>query len=768
MRLGTIAFLLGDLLVQRLAALPNSLLLLPLLALAVPVWRRPRLRLLLWLSAGAAWAVLHGWHTLGHGLAPALEGADVSLVGCVASLPEHQPNRTRFLLEVRQMWHDEMPVSSPGRVRLSWYGERPRLVAGQCWRLQARLKRPHGFMNPGGFDYEAWLFSQGIRATGYVRRGQEARRVADAGLLPLVDALRQRLAEHLRRLLERNAQAGLVAALTIGDRQDISRRQWEVLLRTGTNHLVAISGLHVGMVAALGFLLGRRLWSWLPGLCLHWPAPKAGAVVGLGAAAAYAALAGFSVPTQRALVMVAVFAGSVLLQRAARPSASLAVALLLVLVLDPMAVAAAGFWLSFAAVALILYGMHGRIGAEGDWWQWGRVQWLVALGLLPVILALFQRCSVVGPLANLIAVPWVGLVVAPTALAGALLLPLVPSLGDILLLAAAQGLGGLWSLLQWLSAQPYASISLPMPPGWAVASGLLGVAMLVAPRGLPGRWLGAVWMLPLLLARPPAPPWGEAWLTVLDVGQGLSAVLRTSEHTLVYDTGPSYGGRFDAGDAALLPFLRQQGVVRVDTVVVSHADSDHSGGLASLLAGLPVRRVLSSAPDALAWARPERCQAGQHWHWDGVELRMLHPPRRASCQGNQCSCVLAVRTRRGGRVLLPGDIGGEAERDLARTQPAALRAELLVAPHHGSATSSGSEFVAAVAPRVVAYAVGYRNRFGFPDPAVVARYAALSSEAYDTASSGAITFRIRGVDEVAPPQRWRLVQRRYWQFRREF
>ncbi len=762
--MAALALLSGVLFFQFLSSLPPPVLAWLFLPVLTMAWLFPQWRPLALMFAGFGWAWWVAAGMLAQQLPAELEGVDVGVEGVIVSLPDRDAARSRFQFEVERLITPGGAAAGPGRVLLSWYARPPpELRAGERWHFTVRLKRPHGMLNPGGFDYEAWLFRHRLRATGYVReKGDNRLLLADAGS-QAVNRLRQSLSHGLDTALAGREFGGIVAALALGERQHISQEQWRTLIATGTNHLVAISGLHVGLVAGLVFFIARRLWLLWPRLTLRWPAPKAAAVAAMAAALAYAALAGFSVPTQRALIMVAVVMAGLLLQRRVRPVHALAAALLLVLLWDPLAVMEAGFWLSFAAVAIIFYGMGGRLAPRGWWWRWGRVQLLVAIGLLPLMLILFQRVSLAAPLANIVAVPWVSFVVVPLSLMGTLLLEPWPALAAFVLLLADGALGMLWPLLDGLAQGPFAQWTQHVPPLWAMAPAALGVMLLLAPAGMPARWLGVVLLAPLFAVVPPRPAQGEAWLTLLDVGQGLSAVVRTARHSLVFDTGPAFSEDFDAGDAVLVPYLRAEGISRVDMLIVSHGDRDHIGGLDSLLAQTSVTALLSSVADKLEQrgVAASNCQAGQHWEWDGVRFEMLYPFPDMGSRGNDASCVLRVSTA-GAALLLPGDIEKRSEQALLARSPAALRADVLVAPHHGSNTSSTSAFLAAVRPRYALFPVGYRNRYGFPKPAVVARYAALDAARLASDRRGAITLRLGTAGLSAAPESYRETARRYW------
>ncbi len=725
----------------------------------------PRARPLAWFAAGLLYALIRAHLALPPAWLAQAEGRDVVVEGTVASLVERDSRAARFVFHARRLAWNGGARACGCRLRLAWYARRggavPPLAPGQRWRLTVRLKRPRGFANPGGFDYGAWLLQRRIDATGYVRTRPPPEALGRGG--GGLHALRGALLERLQAALDGRPAGGLVAALALGERSGIDPRQWEVLRRTGTGHLVAISGLHVGLVAGLAFFLARRLWTLVPGAARYLPAPRAGAMAGFAAAAAYAALAGFSVPTQRALVMVAVAMAMLSAQRRAPAADGLLLALVAVLVLDPLAVLGAGFWLSFGAVAVILWAAAGRHPGRG--WRARaaaalHLQGAVALGLVPLTLLWFGQAALVSPLANLFAIPAVGLVAVPLVLGGTACLGAgLEAAGGGLLGAAAWLLEQVMAVLASLAAWDAGQWQAPAPGPAALALGVAGVALLLAPRGLPGRWLGLVLLLPLLVPQPPRPEPGGFRLAVLDVGQGLAAVVETHRRVLVFDAGARFSARFDAGSAVVAPYLRARGWRAVDLLVISHGDGDHAGGVPGLARALPVGRVLAPEPWHGAGLTARPCAAGQAWTWDGVRFEMLGPEGRGG-RRNDRSCVLRVE----GAVhsaLLPGDIEAGSEYRLVARAGDGLASEVLVAPHHGSRTSSTPRFVAAVAPRLVVFPAGWRNRFRFPAREVTARYRAAGAILAQTGRDGAVL-----VD--APPAgplrlvRWRDAARRFW------
>ena len=747
-----LAFLAGHLWSWFIPNLPLALL----SAGVAMLFRRGR-TLAIWFAAGVLAQAFWGQAGLPQPLPAALEGQDILVQGRVASVPERRGPRLRFLFETDAVQDGGGWQPMALRLRLGWYGAPRSLRAGARWQLRVRLKRPHGFANPGGFYYEAWLVRQGIQATGYVRRSADNRRLARAPGWRLA-ALRQRLAEGIRRHLDGHPQLGVILALTLGIKSGIDDAQWRRFRSTGTGHLMAISGLHVGMVAGCCFFLGHWLWSRSVRLSSRLAAPRAGGLAAVAGAALYAGLAGFSIPTQRALIMVAAAALALLAARHTRPMDVLGIALIGVLVLEPPAVGSPGFWLSFGAVFLILWHLGGRAPPRGFRARAVaalRVALVVGIGLIPVTFAAFQQAAWLGPLVNIFAVPWVTLLVVPAALAGLLALPWLPGVAGALLGFAGDGFGLLDAALGWLAALPGADWRLPPPGPVALGTALVGVLWMTASRPVPGRRLVAPGLLlPLFLARPPAPLPGTAEVALLDVGQGLAAVVRTRHHTLVYDTGPRFRSGFETGSAVVLPYLIQAGVDAVDVLLVSHGDNDHIGGARGLAEGLPVYRVVTSVPEAFDWRYVRRCNATMAWDWDGVRFEILHPRGRRHWSENNASCVLRV-TAGEDSVLFTGDIEAPAERALVRSG-IQLAARVLVAPHHGSRTSSTGPFIDAVAPEYVLFPAGYRNRFRFPRPEVVARYRERGIRPLVTGETGAIEFRLGGEEERWVPRTFRV------------
>ncbi|MFZ3153159.1 DNA internalization-related competence protein ComEC/Rec2 [Pseudomonas sp.] len=738
MRTGILALVAGLLVLRFLPALPPLwlLVLLPIFGLMLLPFRSYPLALLLF---GFTWACVSAQWALDDRLARQLDARTLWLQGQVVGLPEVDEGVVRFELQRVTSRRDQLPA----RIRLAWY-DGPTVRAGESWRLAVRLKRPHGLVNPQAFDYEAWLLAQRIGATGSVKSGELVAPASGAG------AWRDRLRQQLLAT-PAHGREGALTALVLGDDSGLSPADWQVLQNTGTVHLMVISGQHIGLLATLlyGLVAGLarlgfwpRSWPWLPCAC----------VLAFVGALAYGLLAGFAVPVQRACVMV----GLVLLWRWRFRHLGVwlpvLLALLVVLLGEPLASLQPGFWLSFGAVMLLILIFSGRLGAWPWWSTLLRAQWAMAIGLLPLLLALGLPVSASGPLANLLAVPVVGLLVVPLALLGTLLLPL-PGVGAALLWVAGWVLGLLFSLLTQLALWLPAWLPSVLP-FWAWLLVALGALVLLLPAALPMRSLGALLLLPLLFSPQQRPEYARAEVWLLDVGQGLAVLVRTQGHDLLYDAGPRFG-EFDTGERVVLPSLRALDVRGLDLLLISHADNDHAGGAAAIKRGLPVRQVLSGEPDKLApLLQASACVSGQRWQWDGVEFSTWR--WADASDGNQASCVLRIEAN-GERLWLTGDIDSHAERALL-SSGLPMPAQWLLAPHHGSRSSSSVALLAQVRPTAVLISRGAHNAFGHPHAEVVGRYRALDARLYDTALHGALRIRL-GAFEQAQGLRSRA---RFW------
>lgn len=747
-------------------------------------WHRNAAAVAAGLVAGTGLALVRIDARLQDALAHELENVPVQLDYLVTGLPAKTARGQRFEAKVLRA-----PPGVPSRVQLAWYGAAPEAVPGQVWRGAAVFKQPHGSLNPHGFDYEAYLFEHGIRATGTMRgrpRLLDDRPAADFGVL--VQRARHASREALRGALGDRRYGPVLTALAIGDQAGVGRRDWETFSRTGITHLVSISGLHVTMLAALAAGLVLQAWKGCRWggvrLAERHPAQVVAAAAALAVAWLYCLLAGWGVPARRTFFMLATVALAAVLRLPLSGSRVLALAAALVCALDPWAPLAPGFWLSFGAVALLVLGGSGRWqrrDANDDRQAWrrrlaaamregARAQAVLTIGLLPALALLFQQVSLVSPLANALAIPVVSLLVTPLAL-GALALCLVPGLagaGAVLAAAAHALFEWLMWAMQRLGDAAFAAYAVAAPPWPLVALGLFGAVWALQPRGLPGRRLALVLLVPMLLYRPARPEPGAWRMALLDVGQGSAIVIETAHATLLYDTGPPYGEEADAGARVVWPYLRARGVRKLDDVVVSHADADHAGGLRSVMAALAVGRMHASydpEPAGLGRAAFSRCVAGQRWTQDGVEFSFLHPqsapgdvPAR---QRNAYSCVLRVRGAHH-TALLTGDIGAAEEALLAAKTD--LSADVVAVPHHGSRGSSSSALVAATGASHAVAQAGYLNRYRHPHPLAVRRWEAAGAVFHRTDAHGALVFVSDA--EGLHVERERERRRRYWHARR--
>lgn len=715
-------------------------------------------------ACGFVWSAWRAEWRLADALPMQWESRDLVVTGVISGLPRYLERSVRFELVV-----DAATAPVPRRILLSWYLPRrvdasllPDLRPGERWQLTVRLKRPHGLVNPHAFDYEAWLLERSIRATGYVREQADNRRLSAFVFAPmnLVHRARHAIRGRFADTLADAEHAGIPIALAIGDQRAISAAHWEVFRRTAVAHLVSISGLHVSLVALLAGGLVGTLWRRVPRFALAMPTQKAAILAGLLFATIYALLAGLGLPTRRALIMLAVAALAMLSGRETRPGRVIALALLGVLVHDPWAVLSAGFWLSFGAVGVIIFIMSGRLGRPSAWTTAVRIQLAITLATAPALLVLFNAFSLVAPFANAVAIPMVSFLIAPLSLL-AIVVP-VPAVLHI-----AHGLTE-WMMkwLEWLAASPHAMWQQAAQPPLLTLCALVAAAWMLLPRGQPARHVAMLAMLPLLWWSPPRPGVGQFRAVALDVGQGLAIHVQTATHDLLFDAGPSFGPSADAGSRVLLPYFVATGVSRLHKLVISHGDGDHVGGAATLLAGMPVSRLMTAPGEdhaalAAAAGHAVPCVAGRTWTWDGVRFEVLHPPGDTSLyrKANDHSCVVRISTA-AGSVLLAGDIESPAEQALVARWGSALASDVVLVPHHGSRTSSTEAFVAAVSARHAIHVVGNLNPFRHPHPEVWTRWAVAGARNWRTDAQGAITVDVGEAGVKVESQRSRAP--RYW------
>lgn len=768
-----------------------------------PILRRSCLasKFFIWVLAGSLSFGATGWRSVQYlqsAINPLIEGVDIEVVGVVTDMPQRLETGLRFRFDVDAAHLNDKPVILPTRLLLSWYrrsfndgnasgGDGTSLdlesaavqpKAGERWQFTVRLKAPHGNANPHGFDYELWMWEQGAGASGYVR---ENKKQTPPKLLGRVNwnpaysmerarqAIRDKVFQRFGEPNDRTA-SGVLAALITGDQNAIERADWDIFRATGVAHLMSISGLHITMFAWLAALLLGKLWrrsvGCTPRLCLALPAVHAGLIGGLVLASLYAWFSGWGVPAQRTIWMLTTMTLLRLSGIRWPWYVTWLLAAVVVLMLDPWAILQAGFWLSFVAVAVLFASDSGE--SKSKWWGMFREQWIITLALAPLTLLLFQQVSLVGLLANAVAIPVVTLIVTPLAMLGVAFSPLWD--------AAAFSIGWLGILLKWMAALPFAVYTAPAPPLALSMIAVLGGVLLVLPFTFKMRLIATgcaiCLMLPALLWQPSRPAIGQFELLAIDIGQGNAVLIKTANHSLLFDAGPRFSRESDAGHRTIVPLLRALGE-RLDVIMLSHRDSDHTGGAKAVLTMQPQAKVITSVirpAELVALGLPETsspCYSGQSWTWDGVRFDVLHPAKSdldadKSPKPNSISCVLKITNGDANdpkSALLTADIEAPQEQALLGSQADFLPSTVLLVPHHGSKTSSTVAFLDAVRPTIAVVQAGYRNRFQHPRPDVIARYNDRKIKTYISPSCGAAKWR-SDLHDVVTCQR--ELNRRYW------
>ncbi len=763
MRLGIFAFLLGILYCQTLPELPNIYW----LVLVLPIGIFPRYRLIFWFALGLGYAIWRADIILAQKIPAEIIGKNIKIIGTIINFPNQ--HRFQFSPEPSQEW------LNPGIIYLKYL--EPSLLPGQKWQFTVRLKSARATFNPDSFASETWLFQHRIMASGSVISAKLLQQPA----LININNLRYSLAQTIKEELDEYQSVGIIIALALGDKSLIPSKQKEILQHTGIVHLIAISGLHIGFIAWLVFIISRTWWKYMGNMPLLFPAPRFAALASMFFATCYALLAGFSLPTQRALIMVMVALFGITFNYKIATSKIFAIALLLILLLDPLTVLAVEFWLSFGTVAIIFYSLSSRQAGITVLEKYGlsiiKIQIVITLGLFPILLFIFGYIPLLSFAANLIAIPWVSFVVVPCTLLGIILLPLT----DIFLHIAAITFDAILVPISWLADLDW-NLWYHQPSLLTMLVAMLGIFILLLPSGFPARWLGFIWLLPLFFnPQSTSLKPGELWFTLLDVGQGLAAVIRTQNHVLLYDTGPSpYIGK-----TVIVPFLRARDIQHIDKIMISHVDKDHSGGIKSVLSVLSVDeliinhgknyndgieqilkmlsidKILTNTIHKYSKNNIYFCQANQNWSWDGVSFQVLHPAANFKSKNtNDTSCVLKITTNNN-TILLPGDISKDIELQLIANYKSNLAADILVAPHHGSENSSSISFINAVRPKITLFSTGYNNSFKHPRAKIVQRYKNYQALTWNTAESGAINLYLTA-NGIFGPSEARKEKQRYW------
>lgn len=755
----SLSFLAGISVVQQFSALPELqwLVYLCLLICWVGILKHWHL---MFFTIGLLWAIVFSSLRLQDRLPASLEGRLIRVEGKIMGLPRHYEHNSSFDFAVIKATatgaESAMQPLLMKKIRLNWYDPEQVIKTGQTWQFTVKLKRPHGRLNLGSFDYERWLFMQNIIATGYIKNKPKPLLLKTATVFQQVDTIRQHISDKLDALLKKTESRGLIKALTIGDKQELNNKQWAIFKDTGTIHLLAISGLHIGLISALvyGLLLNVNI-------ALSIRSPQVLAALGaIVIAIFYAALAGFSMPTQRALLMLMIAMVGIVWQRNIKPLNTLGVTLLAILIINPLAVLSAGFFLSFLAVVLIVYSLSARLGKAGYWNSAMRIHWITAMGLSPILLFYFQQVSIIAPLANIVAVPLVSLLVVPLCLLGVVMLFVSPILAQTLFFLVDKVLQGMGGLMSGMASLPFATISSASPPFYALVLAVLGIFILFSPKGFPTRWLALIFLLPLFFQPLEKPELGQLNVTVLDVGQGLSTIVQTHNHLLVFDTGAKYSKYRDMGEAVIIPLLKNKAIKTIDLLLISHGDNDHIGGANTILKQMQVTKIISNVAEQLVPFKATTCQAGQSWVWDQVLFEILSPvTTNQFASDNNNSCVLKI-VARDMSVLLTGDIEAGAEKKLIAQTPSKLTSDVLVAPHHGSKTSSTLAFLQHIQAKIIVIPAGYRNRFSFPHSQVMERYKKMNATVFNTATAGAVT--VKSSNSTLIVESFRDKHGKYW------
>lgn len=758
-------FLIGDLYFQLFTAIALPLYVFPFILISIfyPLIGKYFFHIkliLIFFMLGWLWTAGHAYKTLSWNLAKNWENKPLLVTGHISSLPFNDKIGLHFNFQTETLQYNHEKIVKKINIKLLWRNAIEFLHVGDKWQFYVRLKRIHSTQNLGGFDFEAWALAQGLRAQGYILLDKNnILLVAHHWYDYPINQFRQFIQNKITMYLPPSETSPWLMALIIGEHEGMPQNQWQILRNTGTNHLFAIAGLHIGLLCAGTYLLVTYFWRLFPLLILKVPVKTAGAIGSLTVAILYGTLSGFALPAQRACIMLYIFMLGFLAKRKINVWYIWSCPLLMILLLNPMSVLSESFWLSFVTIALIIYAMNGRLNPNSLWWRWGRVQWIIGSGLIPFSILFFHQITLVAFIANIIAIPWLACLILPFCFMSIIFAFISPIITQFLLLIADKSAFYLWKFLAWLSKLHGLIWFLSFPNSLILMLSVLGFIFLLLPRGCSGKWLGLVWLLPITLNQPYKPDQGQVWLTLFDVGQGLSVFIQTLHHTLLFDTGPRYPMGLDMGESVIVPYLQTINVSIIDLLVISHGDNDHIGGAKSVLDSLAVKKIATSVPEKFLSA--QYCLEGETWEWDGVRFSFLYPSYDNLNLNNNSSCVLRIDNGVHS-ILLTGDVENHAEKILLKNNSNNLAADILIAPHHGSKTSGLKKFISTVHPSYVLYATGYNNRYHFPNADVVTSYEIIKAQQFNTAKVGMIQFKIAKDKKIATPFLMRLDQQKYW------
>lgn len=756
----SLAFLLGDWLLQQQSQLPTSLMLLSLFMLIIIFFiiiKNNICRLIIiGCSVGFIYAAIYAAFVLQHRISEDVQGKILLVEGYISSIPHQMHDTKVFLFDVKRMKINDKTLHYHPKIKL-YFKTNNKLMVGDYWRFYVKLKRIHGLQNPGGNDAERYALQNKILATGVVQLKFPHIKFNINPFYSPLEYSRQILFEHLIVQLPVSLVRHWLIALIMGERYQIPAGDWDILRRTGTNHLMAIAGLHVGIISGGIYAATIFFLKHLPYVAARIPVQYVAASVALFVGCLYSALAGFSIPTQRAAIMLAIGTLFILSQRKMNPWMILSSALLSVLLLNPTVILSDSFWLSFTTIAWIFYCMSGRLSPNSLWWKYGRIQWIIGLGLIPLTLFLFKECSLISFVANTIAIPWLAVFLLPWLLFSTLISFFAPMISHYLFLYCDFSLSILWKILIGLSQLPFSAVHIIIHSYYILFATMVAFIIFLMPRGMKGRGVAMLWLLPLMTYTADKPAYHDVWMTLLDVGQGLSVVVRTKNHVLIYDTGPRFSA-YNSGDSIIIPYLKYNHIDQIDIMMISHGDNDHNGGAERVYRALSVSHIKTSVPDKIKYATASMCLAGDTWIWDGVKFEVVYPSKSDLGLGNDSSCVLMIDNGKH-RILLTGDIEAYAE-EILLDSPRLIQADVLIAPHHGSKTSSTIAFIERVAPRYVLFPVGYRNRYHFPHEIVKNRYSNHHVNSFSTDSDGAIEMKFSQASITST--KYREQNKKYW------
>jgi len=686
--------------------------------------------------AGLIWASGYQYFIQQPLLASEYEGENILVQGFVQSLPQQDRFIQKFEFHIESASLDQKNILIPNKIRLSWYYAKKSVKAGEHWQFIVRLKRPHGFKNPVGFDYENWLLKNNIGAVGYIYKSKQNQYLPEKTGHYLLK-WRQATKDHIQKVLGESDSSAILSALTLGDKSNISTEQWQKFQQLGINHLVAISGLHIGMIATFAWFLFYQFWARFAVLCYFFPAQKASAIFALMIALLYTLFSGFDIPSRRAFVMLVIVLGGVLFNHPLKSLHTLAIAFLAVILLEPNALFSVGFWLSFGAVFAIIYILSGRLAPFGFWTSLIKVQIAISFLLLPLLLGWFGTFSVIAPFINPFAVLWTTWLVIPCSFLGLVISFIFNN--DFILQGANKLIQLGLNLVDIISAWQWGVVKISALPFWCLLGLSLAGLLFLLPRAVIGRWLAPIFCLPAFFYQVKAIDLKEIQFTLLDVGQGLAMVIETHQHTLVYDLGPRYSKKFNTAEAVVLPYLAQRQIKQVDLLVLSNADADHAGAYPAFLQKIPVSVIRSGEPEEIKAVDVKGCHQDLTWYWDQVKFQILTINQQHWLKNNDASCVLLIQNNHF-KILLTGDISKKIENALIKKYPVLNGINFMQVAHHGSKTSSSSNFIKATQAQYALFSTGYRNKFGFPKKSVVDRWKKQGAILLNTSQAGAVQF----------------------------